>query len=180
MQTHEFDSKHGYKVYGAVVARYSPDGTCKNTSTVYLAEPARPFRVAFQQTPDSLPDGSVYDGNGIERIQWSPSGTRLLIQVSLWTWGTDSTWNTKYILFDPADGSTRELPILAAIQSYFAQPCARLVSSKGWLDDGRISVELMPVNDVDEEGVADPTPSCVAKLTLFSFAVDSGDVLHRR
>jgi hypothetical protein len=180
MQTPVFDSKQGFRAYGMVVASRSLEGTCKNTSTVYLAEPAGTFRVALRQTPELLPDGSVYDGNGIESIQWSPSGTRALIQVSQWTWGTDSTWNTKYILLTPAEGSARELPIPAAIQRYFAQPCARLVSSMGWLDDGRISIELMPVKDVDEEGVADPTPSCVAKPTLFSFEVGSGDFLNWR
>jgi hypothetical protein len=33
----------------------------------------------------------------------------------------------------------------------------------------------MPVNDLDEEGMADATPSCVEQPTLFAFEVDSGD-----
>ena len=180
MQTPVFISKQGFRAYGVVVARHSLEGSCKNISTVYVAEPAGTFEIAFQQTPELLPDGSVYDGNGIETIRWSPSGTRTLIEVSQWTWGTDSTWNTKYILLTPDEGSARELPIPAAIQRHFAQPCARLVRSKGWLDDGRISIELMPVKDVDEQGVADATPSCVANPTLFSFEVDSGDFLNWR
>lgn len=163
-----------------VVASHLPEGTCKNTSTFYLAEPAGTFRVALRQTPEPLPDGSVYDGNGIETIQWSPSGTRLLIEVSQWTWGTDYTWNTKYILLTPAEGGARELPIMAAIQRYFAQPCARLVSLKGWLDDARIDIELNSDKDVDEEDVAGPTPSCVGTPTGFSFDVDAGDFLKWR
>ena len=163
------------KAYGVVVASRSPEGACTNTTTVYFAEPASTFRVAFQQQPERLPDGSVYDGNGVENIQWSPAGTRLLIEVSQWTWGTDSAWNTKYILISPATGEVQEVPIAAVIQKYFAKPCAWLDSSKGWLDDGRIDIELKPYKDLDEEGELGPTPSCVAKPTRFSFDVDSGN-----
>jgi hypothetical protein len=180
MQTPVVDSNQGFRAYGVVVASHSAEGTCKNTSTVYLAEPAGTFRAALQQTPELLPDGSVYDGNGIESIEWSPSGTRVLIQVSQWTWGTDSSWNTKYILLTPGEWSTKELPIPAAIQRYFAQPCAWLASAKEWLDEGTISIELLPVNELDEEGVPDSTPSCVATPTLFGFEVDSGNVLDWR
>jgi hypothetical protein len=175
MRTPVFDSKRGFKVYGVVVASQTQQETCNNTSTIYLAEPAGTFRVAFQQTSEFLPDGGVYDGNGIEGIEWSPSGTRTLIQVSQWTWGSDFGWNTKYILLAAAEGIARELPLSAAIQRHFAQPCARLVNTKGWLDDGRISIEVMPVNDLDEEGIADQTASCVEQPTLFTFEVDSSD-----
>lgn len=122
----------------------------------------------------------MYDGNGIENIEWSPAGTRLLIEVSQWTWGTDSTWNTKYILVNPATREVRQLPITAAIEKNFAKPCAWLISSKGWLDDGRINIELKPYKDVDEEGNAGPTPSCVGGPTGFSLDMDSGDSLNWR
>lgn len=173
MQTPVFDSKQGFRAYGVVIASRSPEGSCKNTSTVYFAEPAGTFRVALQQQSERQPDGSAYDGNGIENIEWSPAGTRLLIEVSQWTWGTDSTWNTKYSLVNPVTGEVRELPITAAIEKHFANPCAWVVSSKGWLDDGRIDIELKPNMEVDEEVNAGPTPSCVGKPTRFSFDVDS-------
>ncbi len=179
MPTPVFDSKQGFRAYGVVLASHSAEGACKNSSTVYFAQPAGTFRVALQQTPEPLPDGSVYDGNGIKSIQWSPSGTRLLIEVSQWTWGTDSDWNTKYILLTP-EGDVRELPIMAAIQKHFAQPCVWLDRSKGWLDDARIDIELNPAKDVDEEGVAGPTPSCIGTPTQFSFDVVSGDFLNWR
>jgi hypothetical protein len=72
VQTAVFNSQQGFRAYGVVVASHSPERTCKNTSTVYLVEPGGTFRVALQQTPELLPDGSVYDGNGVETIQWSP------------------------------------------------------------------------------------------------------------
>jgi hypothetical protein len=156
-----------------VIANRSPEGVCKNTTSVYLAGPEGTVRVAFQQQADRLPGGSVYDGNGIVNILWSPAGTRLLVEVSQWTWGTDSTWNTKYILINPATGQVNELPIAATIQKHFPKSCAWLDSSNGWLDDQRISVELKPNPDSDEEGNSGPTPSCVEKATRFRFDVDS-------
>lgn len=178
MPTPVFDSKQGFKAYGVVVATRSPKGACTNTTTVYFAEPPGTFRVAFRQESEPLPDGSVYDGNGIETMQWSPDGTRLLIEVSQWSWGTDSTGNTKYILVSPATGEVRDVPITAAIQKYFAKPCAWLDSSKGWLDEGRIDIEIKPYKDIDEEGNPGPTPSCVAKPTRFSFDLSAGNFLN--
>jgi hypothetical protein len=104
-----------------------------------------------------------------------PSGTRLLIEVSQWTWGTDSTWNTKYILLTPGEVGARELPFVAAIQRYFVPLCAWFDSLKGWLNETRIDVEVSPYKGVDDEDVADPTPSCVSTPTRFSFDVMSGD-----
>ena len=178
MSTPVIDSKPGFKAYGVVVASRSPEGACKNTTTVYFAKSGGTFRLALQQQSEVLPDGSVYDGNGIENIEWSPAGTRLLVELSQWTWGTDSTWNTKYILVTPATGHLRMLPISAAIQKHFPTTCAWFVSSKGWLDDQRIDVELRPYKDVDEEGAPGPTPSCVREPTRFSFDVNSGDLLN--
>jgi hypothetical protein len=145
-----------------------------------LAEPAGRFRVGFQQQSGRLPDGSVYDGNGIENFDWSPRGKRLLIKVSQWTWGTDGTWNTKYILLNGDTGEVRELPISAAIHKHFAKPCAWLVNSQRWLDDDRIEIELKADVELYEEGNAGATPSCIEKLTRFSFDLDPGDLLNWR
>jgi hypothetical protein len=175
LQTPVFESKQAFKAYGLVFASYSPEGACKSISTVYLAEPAGTFRVVRQQTEELLADGTVYDGNGIQNIQWSPSGTRLLIEISQWTWGTDAGSNTKYILVGTSGDGGRELPVVSAIQRYFAQPCVMLVSSKGWLDDAHIGIEINSDKDVDEEGRRGPTRSCVGSTTQFSFDTDSGE-----
>jgi hypothetical protein len=120
----------------------------------------------------------VYDGNGVEAIRWSPSGQRILVEVSQWTWGTDFGWNTKYVLMTPNEPGARELPVVDTLDRQFAQPCVREVTSKGWRDDARIEIEVNPVKDVDEEGLAGPVPSCVQKPTRFSFDVVSAS-LHR-
>ena len=57
------------------------------------------------------------------------------------------------------------------------KPCASLVSSQRWLDDGRIEIELKADKELDEEGNAGATPSCIEKPTRFSFDLDSGEFL---
>ena len=174
LPTPVFESKLGFRTYGVVVAKRSPEGSCNNTSAVYIAGPGGAFQLALQQKPEPLPDGSVFDGNGIEAIRWSPSGERLLVEVWQWTWGTDSTWNTKYVLINPGEQSARELPVSEAINRYFAKPCIRVLTSKGWLDDTRIGIEVSPTKDIDEEGVTLATPSCVQNPTKLWFDVVSG------
>jgi hypothetical protein len=103
-----------------------------------------------------------------------------LIEVSQWTWGTDSTWNTKYILVTPGTGEVRELPIMTAIQKHFAKTCAWRDSSKGWSDEARIEIGIEAAKDVDEEGLLNRTPSCVGNTTQFSYDVNSGNFLKGR
>src|SRR3954468_16747526 len=68
MPTPVFDSKQKFKAYGVVVACRSPEGVCENTTSVYFTKPEGTVQVAFQQQSERLPDGGVYDGNGIEDI----------------------------------------------------------------------------------------------------------------
>ena len=174
LRTPIFESRQGSKAYGVVTAEHTSNG-CQNTATLYIADPGEEgFRAVLQQKPEALPDGTVYDGDGIEAIRWSPSGKRILLEVSQWIWGTDSGWNIKYFVL-PSDGrSARELPIRDAVATYFSRSCVREIASKQWLDDTRFEIEVRPAKDLDEEGMAGPTPSCVQKPRRFHFDVLRG------
>jgi hypothetical protein len=161
-------------VYAVVTAEHSRQYSCENNTAVYIAGGGRKRRLAFQQKPERLPDGTVYDGNGVEAIRWSPSGDRMVVEVSQWKWGTDSGWNTKYIVLSPATEAATEIPVLRDIAQQFPQECVRNVISKGWRDNTHIAVEVGPAKDVDEEGLPGPTPSCVVKPTSYFFDVESG------
>jgi hypothetical protein len=174
-----FESKLGSRAYGVVNARMSSPAACHNTTTVYVAGRDRTFRIAFQQEPEPLSDGTVYDGNGIEALRWSPSGKRILVEVSQWTWGTDFGWNTKYVLITLGQQGAREIPVLDAVAKQVAQQCVRQVTSTRWLDDTRIEIEVRPAKDVDEDGETRPMPSCVQKPTRFSVDVLTG-TLHSK
>jgi len=173
VRTPTFKSVRG-TVYAVVTAEHSQQYSCENNTAVYIAGRGRKLRLAFQQKPERLPDGTVYDGNGVEAIRWSPSGNRMVVEVSQWTWGTDFGWNTKYIVVSPATEAATEIPVLRDIAQQFPQECVRNVISKGWRDNTHIAVEVGPAKDVDEEGLPGPTPSCVVKPTTYLFDVESG------
>ena len=171
-RTPVFAAKDKARAYGVVAAKYGY-GACTNTSSVYTAAPQRPFTLVFKQVAEPLPDGTVYDGNGIQAIRWSPSGKRLLIEVSQWTWGTDSTWNTKYMLLNRDGNALRQIMPEEAIWKRFTTPCQISVTSRGWTDDSHIEFEVAPSQTYDVEGVPDPDPPCVERTTKFTFDVVS-------
>ena len=168
VRTPTFKSVRG-TVYAVVTAERSQQYSCENNTAVYISGRDRKRRLVFQQKPERLPDGTVYDGNGVEAIRWSPSGDRIVVEVSQWTWGTDFGWNTKYIVLSPATDAATEIPVLSDIAQQFPQECVRNVVSKGWRDNTHIAVEVGPAKDVDEEGLPGPTPSCVVKPTTYLF-----------
>jgi len=173
VRTPAFKSMRG-TVFAVVTAEHSRQFSCENNTAVYIAGRGRKPHLAFQQKPEPLPDGTVYDGNGVEAIRWSPSGDRVVVEVSQWTWGTDSGWNTKYIVLNPATEAATEIPVLREIAQQFRQECVRNITSKGWRDNTHIAVEVGPAKDVDEEGLPGPTPSCVVKPASYLFDVESG------
>jgi hypothetical protein len=144
-RTAVFAAKDKARAYGVVAAKYGY-GACTNISSVYIAAPQRPFTLVFKQVAEPLPDGTVYDGNGIQAIRWSPSGKRLLIEVS-----------------QPEE----------VILKRFTNPCQMSVTSRGWSDDSHIEFEVGPSKTYDVEGVPDPEPPCVEHTTKFTFDVVS-------
>ena len=161
------------RAYGVVAAEYGGQGSCKNVTSVYIAGPQLAFKLVFKQVAEPLPDGTVYDGNGIQAIRWLPSGKHLLIEVSQWTWGTDSTWNIKYMLLNHDGNALQQILPENAIWKRSATPCQMSVTSKGWSDDSHIEFEVNPTQDVDVEGVPEPEPPCVEHTTNFTFDVVS-------
>ena len=170
IKTPIFASADGSRAYGIVRAEHH-SFSCENISRIYLANAHGPFRVLFRQGEEKLPNGMVYDGNGVEAIRWSPSGTRLLLEVSQWTWGTDSTWNTKYILFTKGHPEPQQLSPEETIWQQFPQPCQMTIESLGWTDDTHVAFSVSPSREYDEEGTPLPTPPCVDKTKRFTFDV---------
>jgi hypothetical protein len=171
-QTPVFATEDGTRAYGVAAAEYG-SGTCKNTSFVYIAKPQRPFVLLFKQVAEPLPDGTVYDGNGIQAIRWSPSGKWLLIEISQWAWGTDSTFHTKYLLLHRGENAPRQIMPEETIWKRFTHRCQMSNASRGWTDNSHIEFEVSPSQTKDEEGVPDPEPPCVKQMTRFSFDVVS-------
>ncbi len=177
VRTPTFTSAKARQAYGEVIASHASGG-CKNTSTIYIADRGDKFQQAFQQLPQPLPDRTILDGNGIEAIRWSPSGKFLLAEISQWKWGSDAEWEIKYFLITADQQYPKELSVEEAVEKLFPQECLRKVQSKGWIDDQRILIKVVPSTRFnDENGEPIKTPSCVKQPTPFSFDIGTG-ILH--
>jgi hypothetical protein len=175
VKTPVFTSKKGARAFGVVAAAKISPGGCQNRTTLYLAQPHGSFQLVYQQGTELTQDGSIYDGNGIEAIRWSPSGKRVLIQISQWIWGSDFGENTKYVV-TTGNRKARVISPAEAVWKQFKQPCTARIQTHGWIDDDRIQVDVNPFVDTDEEGVRSSIPSCVKGPVKFSFGVDTGSL----
>ena len=164
-------SSVGNIAYGEVTAETSRGGSCQNNTTVYTAGSNGSFRPVLQQGVERIPDGSIYDGNGIAYLSWSPSGRNLLAVLFQWTYGTDAGGNYKYFVIGKEDNSANLIFPERAIWEKFKPPCNALISFNGWVDNQRIRLEVRPFVATDEEGKRDPTPACIKETTMFSFDI---------
>lgn len=70
-------------MYGEVAVKVLLKEGCENTTTLNVASGAgQAYKVAYVQ--------SERNGNGIRLIGWSPSGKKLLTEVNLWDYESDS------------------------------------------------------------------------------------------
>ncbi|MDP9160702.1 MAG: hypothetical protein M3O09_10820 [Acidobacteriota bacterium] len=177
VQTPIFVSKAGSRAFGKVLAK--AERGCENTSTIYVSQHHRPFRVAFQQKTEVESDGTTLDGNGVKALLWSPSGAHLLVEISQWVWGSDAGTTTKYLLYRGAK-PVKVVKPLDAVWNVFNKPCSALVDSVGWIDDSRIELTGKPFVSTDEDGIPDKTPPCLKKPMRFSFDVETGKLEQLR
>ena len=174
-RTPVIESKTGSLAYGEISAEES-GGSCQNSTVVYVADINGSFRPALQQGVETLPDGSIYDGNGAAYMSWSPSGRTLLVVLFQWTWGTDDGGNYKYFLIKTGDNAPKLLLPERTIRKQFKQPCTALISFNRWVDDTRIELQVRPFVATNEEGEPAGTRSCINVATLFSFDIERDTV----
>ncbi|PYX97078.1 MAG: hypothetical protein DMG63_15375 [Acidobacteria bacterium] len=170
-QTPLIKSRSGIVAYAEITAQSSTIGQCQNSTTVYVGQGNGSFRRVLRQGVERISDGSIYDGNGVAYMSWSPSGRNLLVVLFQWIWGTDGDGNYKYFLIKAGDNAARLMFPERAIWEQFKHPCYAQISFNGWVDDERIQLETRPFINFDEEGKPDPTPSCIKEPTMFSFDV---------
>jgi hypothetical protein len=177
IKTPVFTSKQGRDVFGVVTAKLVSAGGCRNTTILYVASSHDSPRPIWRQATERLPDTSVLDGNGIREIQWSPSGTRALIVLSQWIWGSDTGLVNKYIVFTSTERGAKQISPEHAIWERFKQPCTTSIDTIGWIDDKHIQLLAKPFEDFDEEGGRTSVPSCVITPLRLSFDVITGGVI---
>ena len=105
-QTPLIKSRSGIVAYAEITAQSSTIGQCQNSTTVYVGQGNGSFRRVLRQGVERISDGSIYDGNGVAYMSWSPSGRNLLVVLFQWIWGTDGDGNYKYFLIKAGDNAS--------------------------------------------------------------------------
>lgn len=118
------------------------EGTCQNVSRLFVRE-GETARVVFTQRPG----WEGRSGNALDLIDWSPDGSRLLLELHTWTYPTDPP--DPLVLVWDARTRQAEAIDLEALSGGSAPDCAYRLAARGFDDDGWAVIDLLP-DDVAE------------------------------
>jgi hypothetical protein len=145
-RTPQLASSKGFRAYAEVKVEVDADGSCDNTSILYVASAD-----GGQFQPISMKTPSTSDGNGIRLIGWSPSGDKLLLEVTLWKYETDLGFDHVVVIYDAVAHSVKEDRKLDdALTHHFGPDCEFKISARGWKTDLQILVRISRTPESDE------------------------------
>lgn len=150
-------SPKGFRAY-AEVKVVASDGSCENTTTIYVASGAgRKFNAIYSKTGG---------GNGIRLIGWSPTGVKLLAEVNTWEYETDIGYTHIPVLYDASTDSAKEiLELNQALLRHFGTDCDFDDSLQAWRNDEQVLIKVLrPAEDDSYE-----QHFCVQHSSLFVF-----------
>jgi hypothetical protein len=140
---------------------------CNNTSRLLVADRDKgEFHAVLTLEPsrNSL-------GNGIDLVDWSPKGHRLLLVQGSWQYGSD-VGETRVRVYD-ADSNrlSSESALDEAFSRYEGKVCAGIFQPLGFSSNGSAVVRAVPTFDYGEDKAA--VDSCVQKqgFWLVDFAI---------
>ena len=162
-RTPQLVSAKGFRACAEVKVEVDADGSCRNTTTLYVAHgDAGQFKPVSIKTPNSG------DDNGIRLISWSPNGDKLLLEVTLWKYETDVGFDHVVVIYDAAARFVKEDRKLDdALTRHFGSDCEFELAAKGWKTDGQILVRVWRTPESDEY----EQHFCVNKPQLFAYDV---------
>ena len=137
-RTQVFESPKGYRAYGEVKVIVK-DGSCENSTTLYVARAAQqPFKIAYAE-----PRSGSGDGNGIRLIGWSAGGEKLLAEVNFWKYETDRGFWHVPLIYDASTGTASEIHGLdKALTQHFGSDCEFEPAVEGWKGNEQIVVRV--------------------------------------
>ena len=140
-------SHTGAKAFGTVVATASSTGSCQNTTTLFASdgktEPENVYRVSREGTQD---------GNGIRLVAWSPSGRKLLAEITTWAYGSDAGLGKLLLVYDTVTKHASELTVFPQLIAALGEKCDLQVSAMRWISDGEVLVSAkrqLPESDTE-------------------------------
>jgi hypothetical protein len=156
-QTRVMESPKGFRAYAEVKVAVK-DGSCENTTTLYVASGADgKFKIVYSKTNG---------GNGVRLIGWSPAGDKLLAEVNTWEYETDGGYVHIPVLYDASTDSAKEIPELnQALKRHLVSDCEFDEALQAWTNSGQVLIKISrPAKDESYE-----QKSCVQRLSTFVF-----------
>jgi hypothetical protein len=143
-------SSKGYRAYGEVSVTVHYED-CDNTTTLYVAAPgAKEFKVVYTTSQGG--------GNGIRLVDWSPSGERLLAEITFWTYESDVGFGYLPVIYNASTNSAREVQSMdKALVGLLGSDCGFEDHVRGWRTEEQLLVIVSPSLGVEQ----DEESSCV-------------------
>lgn len=151
-----------YRAYAeskAVASQATNAGSaeCQNTSRLFVAGPkSQKFRpvLVVEPSPGVL-------GNGIDLVDWSPNGHRLLLGQGFWQWGSDAGGIMVRIYDADSENLSSKSLVDEAFRRYVGKDCVAVFQPVGFSLSGKAIVTAGPYFDVGEDRPRED--SCVQK-----------------
>lgn len=156
----------GQKAYVSVKTTAS-GRSCRNNTKLFVAGPTGEFRKAFELEPNETDDG-----NGMRLIGWSRGGTKLLAELTRWTYGSDTGMDRDVIVYDSGARRISKFDVAESLATHFGQDCAFDFETKAWHEPGAVVVAVRVYKDNLDETLK----SCVQQPTNLIVELATGAV----
>ncbi len=134
---------------------------CGNTSKLFVApQDSQSFRIVLTVKPSSQAPG-----NGIDIIDWSPTGHRLLLAQGFWQYGSDVGRSSVRIYDADSDRLSSEGLVDEAFSQHVGKRCAASFEPLGFSRDGNAVVKAEPFFDYGEDKATEN--SCVQRESFW-------------
>ena len=122
----------------------SASAECRNTSKLFVWEPkSQKFRpvLVVEPFPEAL-------GNGIDLIDWSPDGHRLLLAQRFWHYGSEVEGMTLRVYDAESEDLSRKFLVEEAFRKHLGKYCSGGFDPAGFSSSGELVVVAEPSSDL--------------------------------
>jgi hypothetical protein len=165
LKTDVLSSGSGNRAYAVVTATGKGEGSCENTTALFVSTSHSVFRTVYTRSASG-----TQDGNGIQLIGWSPDGQKLLAVATDWAYGSDAALGKIAVIYDTASGKSNEVPVFPQLVKFFGEECGLDFLVQGWTSDHSFTVMGIQKAALDET----QKTGCNVKPRVFTLDTATG------